>query len=459
MTELSAARMLALEVGSEVRTRHAFASDVLDAKLNKVQLSAEDAAFARVLALGVAATWGTLDEVIDRVLRHPGDINDDARDALRVSTYEMVFLGKQPHAAVDQGVSLVRTIAPRATKVANFALRRVSETVKDFPFGDPATDTDALARLYGFPSWLCDALISALGRARAESFMEASNEQAPVFLGSNACACSDETVRDSLEEGGVGYRVVHMGVDGSVLPGAYRIQDPSCVGRWPVAEMLESGKVVVADASAQTIASMSLPEAASSPINFLEIGSGRGTKTILLQSHAVRMRGRPLQITCVDKHGFKADVLARRLQELHIPVARIISADATDLSGILEPNTFDACLVDAPCSGLGTLRRHPEIRWRLQRSDIFALADVSLALLSEAARYLRPGGRLTYSTCTVLPRENEEVVKAFLASPVGTEFDIVPIGITGQSRLTFQTDVVKGSPDAHFACVFRKRLD
>jgi len=186
MSELNPARLLAVHVGAAARTRDAFAGDVLDARLGASGLSSEDRAFARVLSLGVASSWGTLDDVIDRCLRSPRDIEVDVRDALRVSTYEMVFLDKAGHAAVDQGVELVRAVQPKAAGLANAVLRKISVLKDDFPFGDPSSDDAALARSFAFPLWLASLLIEQMGRAAAARFMQASNTPAPVFFGVNA---------------------------------------------------------------------------------------------------------------------------------------------------------------------------------------------------------------------------------------------------------------------------------
>ena len=119
MSRLNPGRLLAAKVGAEVRIREVYTSEAIDKKLRTAKLVPEDAAFCRMLALGVSSTLGVLDETIDRALRSPDDITPDVRDCLRVSTYEILFLDKADHAAVDQGVELVRAIAPKAARLAN----------------------------------------------------------------------------------------------------------------------------------------------------------------------------------------------------------------------------------------------------------------------------------------------------------------------------------------------------
>lgn len=486
MAKLSPARNAALQVCRQVRQRNAFASQVFDSIVLPLHLSSEDEAFARVLVMGVVSTWGSLDDIINAGLSNPDDIDNNVRDALRISTYEMCFLEKEPYVAVSQGVELVRAVRPRAAKLANFALHRVAENAEELitfrsqhvhdvksTLGQSGvntsadmeaqhTTTDMLARSLGFPLWMAEKLIEQMGYIRALEFMKHSNDPAPLFIALNACYTSDRESIEELEAAGVSMRPVRLGADDQPIPGCVRMQHAHCIGQWPVQDMLASGACIVADASAQAIAWLSVPERADSasfdqPLRFLEIGAGRGTKTVLIQSHARRAWGIPFDLTCVDKHGFKANVLQKRVEDLHVPVQAIVQADATDLHDALEGQFFDACLVDAPCSGVGTLRRHPEIRWNLCPDEIKTLASLGLDMLKEASRYIAPGGRLIYSTCTVFSEENELVVKAFLESEEGQAFDIVPLEIGGGKRLTFSTSLGPASPDAHFACVFTKR--
>ncbi len=452
----TAARRVALEVCTTVREREAYAHDVLE-HYDLGHLDQKDRAFVRVLVLGVVATQGTLDEVIDRGLDSPDQAHGVVRDALRISTYEMLFLGKEAHAAVDQGVELVKHAKPKAARLANFALHRVAEARAEFPFADPDHDDAALARLHGFPLWLCEELVAQRGREAAAAFMQASNEPAPVFLAVNCCARGEQETLQELHDFGVMAKPVHLGPDEGAIPGCLKLARAQDIADEPIAGMLRDGRVIVSDASAQAIAQLVVSDLPDEAVSVLEIGAGRATKTVLMQSHAVRTRGAQVALTCVERHGFKKSVLLNRVQACKVDVEQVVLVDARDLGGRLEPASFDAVLVDAPCSGLGTLRRHPEIRWRLKREDVDELAKTSQALLCEASRHVKPGGRLVYSTCTALAQENEYVVKSFLESEQGSAFDIVALHVGGAQRLTFKTNLASGGPDAHFACVFKAR--
>ena len=134
-SKVSPARLAALEAVRLVRERDAFAQDIIAKRIDSSDLEPEDRAFATKLVLGAVSAQGTLDEIVDRALRSPSDVQPDVRDALRLGAYEIVFLDKSPHAAVDQGVELVRSIAPRAAGLANAVLRKIVMLKASFPFG------------------------------------------------------------------------------------------------------------------------------------------------------------------------------------------------------------------------------------------------------------------------------------------------------------------------------------
>jgi 16S rRNA (cytosine967-C5)-methyltransferase len=452
MSRLNGGRLVAARVGAAVQQRRAFTADVLETHLRQAKLSRADGAFARMLALGVTSTVGTLDETIDRCLKSPRDIQDDVRDCLRVSTYEILFLQKAGHAAVDQGVELVRAVQPKASRLANAVLRKIVAAAGEFPYGDPATDDAALARSRGFPLWLAQALISWMGRDEAARFMRACNQPAPVFFAVNACRAQEDDVRSAFAQEGVLLEPVRLNAKGDHVPGCLHAPTQQAVGTHAAREGFAEGTLLVSDAAAQAIAQLALPGA--KPRRFLEVGSGRGTKTILLQSGAQRAYGEQMSLVALDAHGFKADVLRKRALAYGIELEDAACADARKIPEGL--GVFDAVFVDAPCSGLGTLRRHPEIRWRLAESDIAAMANVSLDILCGASTCVTPGGRLVFATCTVAPQENEHVLKRFLESAEGGAFRIEPCPVNALSKLFFKTRLVEGGCDAHFAAVLRR---
>ncbi len=442
----SAARLAALEIVRVVRERSAYARDVAEARLRGRGLSREDRAFATMLALGVAAASGTLDDVLDRVLDSPRDVRPNVRDALRLSAYEIVFLKKDAYAAVDQGVELVRTVEPRAARLANAVLRRVVRAAESFPFGDPETDLSAAARLHGFPEDLACYLADDLGDGAVRELMAASVGQAPLYVAANAAKASDEEVAAVLRSAGSDVAPAASG--GRAVAGCLRVSEGRVLADGRVRKLLADGKALVADASAQAVAQIALPP--EKPDGFLEVCSGRGTKTVLLQSGALRAYGSQTDLVSIDNHPFKAKIVRERAEACGIELSASLAGDAAKLDRYVGDRLFGAAFVDAPCSGLGTLRRHPEIRWRLSDRDVDELADAALAILCSTARHVARGGMLTYATCTVTRAENVGVVRRFLEGPAGRDFALAPI----DGASCFAPAAAVGGPDAHFAVRF-----
>lgn len=440
----SPARQAALRVTSIVRERDAFAQELIHKYIDSSRMSREDRAFATRLTLGVVSSCGTLDDVINRCLDRVSDINDDVRDALRISTYEIIFLKKEPHAAVSQGVELVKTIAPKASGLANAVLRRIADKAHKFPFGDPRTDIEAFARLHAFPQWLAKRALLDLGPEATRDYLAGSNEPAPLFVAINAAKADESEVVETIVA--AHGDPVAVSVNGEDIPGCYCLSEGRVLFDGRVRHMIQTGQLLVSDASSQQIARLVLPE--EKPASLLEVGAGRGTKTVLIQSDAQRRYGSQIdEYVTVDNLEFKTNITAERAEEYGIHVSESITGDATALDDVVGERAFDVVFIDAPCSGLGTLRRHPEIRWRLNPEKIDEFAKTGLALLKSASTHVAPGGSIVFSTCTITRAENIDVVKAFLASDEGASFSLAPIG----GAPCFNPALKPGSPDAHFA--------
>ena len=442
----SSARVRAREVVSLVRERSGFAHEVFDSRLRDSDLPPAEVALATRLAYGTLQTQGTLDEAIDHYVGGK-KLEPRVRDALRVAAYEILFLRTPARAAVHQGVELVRSVRPQASGLANAVLRRLADDAPAFPWGDPDTDTPALARLYGHPLWLAEMWIAELGRDTAAAVMAADNEPAPLFVAVNPFGGSDQAV-------------IALQADGAqpqecAIQGCLRLDDaPRAVH----GSALRDGRVVACDAAAQLVARFARVTPGA---RVLEVGSGRGTKTMLLQGDAVG-RGGPAEIFALDLHAFKARLLEERLARFGVPGVRALVGDARDLGsvdGLPQAGSVDVVLIDAPCTGLGTLRRHPEKRWRVTPADLDSLAELGLQLLREAAQLVRRGGFVVYSTCTVARRENAAVVDSFLAGEQGSEWrvDSLSEDVPAEWRpfVTvegyFSSFPVSGGPDGHFA--------
>jgi len=222
------------------------------------------------------------------------------------------------------------------------------------------------------------------------------------------------------------------------------------------------GLVLVTDAAAQMA-----PRAAGSAGGgvVIDVAAGRGTKTALLQAACVAT-GAACEVYALDIHEFKVGVLMRRMQDLGVPGVIGVVGDATDVAsvdGLPALGTADVALLDAPCSGLGSLRRRPEKRWRVTTDDIDRLAVLQSEMLAQSALLVRVGGRVVYSTCTVSRAENQDVVTSFLEHADGA---FVTVDISGLVPVEWGTDITEegwfqsipriGGPDGHFVAVLER---
>lgn len=459
MTKLSASRRAALSTLLVARERSAYVRDLLNSKAGQQGLeglSDEDRAFATRLALGVASTWGTLDEVIDRFVTRPESLQPDVREALRIATFELLFLRKSPHAAVSQGVELVKTRAKSAAGLANAVLRRVSESAEEF-----MAESDA--HRFGLPAWLFERFVQDVGAQHAADLGAAGLDQAPTYIATVPMWVTDRRADQLLAMAGIVARPA------GAVPGSWRAQDARVVAS---SELLtgEEAQIVVADYGAQLVACLASPEPGE---RVLEVGSGRGTKSVLMAGHAHR-RGGVARIWALDLHESKAAPAAERLRRARVEGVTQVTGDARRLGAIAGlPPHFDRILVDAPCSGTGTLRRHPEIAWSLEPRDVTSCARTQLDMLVSCGERLASGGVMTYATCSVLAEENEGVVEAFLANEVGAQFEVVPVAdmaaATGIVELVDEVGELSGSQgylrtyprpdgcDGHFCACLRKR--
>lgn len=444
------ARRTALEALERIRTRDAFAEEVVDKVVDRAQLSPEDKAFATRLVLGVVSTSGVLDEMLYRCMRTPDDAQPDVMSALRISAYEILFLGKADYTAVDQGVELARDVAPRAGGLANAVLRRLATVAKAFPFGDPKTDDGAFAFQQGFPKWLLDEVQASIGREEGRLFVAASNQPAPIYVGVNALRATDEEMVALLTSAKGNPQPATSG--GITPPACYLLETGRVLQDGRIARALNLGQLIVSDASAQAVATLCLPE--EKPASFLEVGSGRATKTALIQSGAQRKYGSQIErYVAVDSFAFKGRILKERAETCGFNVSEMVVGDGRKLDELLGEELFDVVLLDAPCSGLGTLRRHQDIRWRIKPETIEEDAKLSAQLLQSAAAKVASGGLLVFSTCTVTRQENVEQVAHFLESEAGAAFVIEEVNGTGG----FANELVPGGPDAHFAVKLRRK--
>ncbi len=404
---ISAARAIALEVLTGVRERDAYANLLLPVLLDRRKPSREDAAFATELAYGTLRLAGRYDAIIARAAGRPIEkIDPPVLDVLRLGAHQLLALRTARHAAVHQAVEQARQVAGRgAAGFANAVLRRVGErdgAAWTAVLVDGVEDRyDRAALATGHPVWVVRELDAALatmadGGGDLDALLEVDDAAPPVGL----VALPGLADRgDLLDAEGLALRPHRLSPIGVELDGG----DP---GRLP---LVASGVVRVQDPGSQ-LAALALTRAR--PVRqgerWLDLCAGPGGKAALLAAEA-RIGG--AELTANEITPARAGLVEQALAA--VPGANPVEVgDGRRFAS--EDRRFDRILLDAPCSGLGALRRRPEARWRKRPEDLPALAALQAELLDAAIAALAPGGLLAYVTCSPVIAETTDVVTAAL---------------------------------------------
>jgi 16S rRNA (cytosine967-C5)-methyltransferase len=393
---VSPARLAAFEVLRRVQ-EGAYASVLLASIEN--ELKSTDRALCHELVMGVLRRQLWLDRLIELYAkRKAADLDDSVRLVLRLGLYQLRFLSRVPaSAAVNESVNLIHHARLRsAGSLVNAVLRRATREPEVDPTSGIADPLERLSVATSHPAWLLERWRAAFGAEEAEAFARANNEAARTAFRVVNSRALEADVCERLRAAGAEL------VASKIARGAWRITGAGHL----LAELAAAGDVYLQDEASQLVALLLDVHRGQ---RVLDLCAAPGSKTTQLAD----LSGNSAVIVASDlyEHRLRTLIAAAELQGLS-------SIHALVLDGLhqlpLTDGSFERVLVDAPCSGTGTLRRNPEIRWRISPADIQDLARRQTQLLSNAAIGVKPGGRLIYSTCSVEPEENEEVVKSFL---------------------------------------------
>jgi 16S rRNA (cytosine967-C5)-methyltransferase len=413
-----------------------------------------DRALAADIATGVQRWRAALDHLIVHFARRAIDrLDPEVVDILRLSAYQLLHLTRVPASAVvDDAVDLTRRAGKRsAAGFVNAVLRAISRSRHALPLpprpSDPA-DRDA-ALLYftialSHPGWLAARWYDRLGFEAAESWLQFDNHPAPLTLRVNRLMSTPEAVVKRLDDENVAVHPARFAPDALIVDSGAPLRTTA----------FEEGWFVVQDEASQLVALLATPPAGA---RVLDTCASPGGKTTAI---AAAMGNAGLLVAC-DVRDRRIDLLRRTVTTTGARRVRIVQADL--LNPLPFQARFDVLLVDAPCSGLGTLRRDPDIRWRRAESDLAAFAAAERRMLSNAADCVADGGRLIYATCSSEPEENEQVTDAFLASTPGFEpldARAVAVGMPEavvDARGHLRTEPHRQGLEAFFAAVFIRR--
>ena len=406
------ARESALRVLRSCRTNGAWADAALKAQLSRDALSAQDAALCSRIVYGVMQNQMLLDFYLGafctQKIQH---LQPPLAEILRMGAYQILFLEKVPDsAAVNEAVELAKLSGRgQAAGLVNAVLRKISRNKDQLP---PIPDRDVVEMLsvrYSHPKWLVKRLLALLGREEAEAFFRENNRIPPLTVQVNPARTTAEALCTGLEGRGIS-AAPHPWV-----PGCLEITGAGDLTALPE---FQEGMFLVQDPAARLV---TLAAGVGPGQRVLDVCAAPGGKSF---SAAFAMEDRGEVLAC-DLHANKLSRIKEGARRLGLSSVRTQAADGRVFHPEWE-KAFDTVLVDAPCSGLGIIRKKPDTRYK--KPDALTMLPVTqAAILENAASYVRPGGVLVYSTCTILPEENEQVCTVFLAEH--PEFSMDPFAL------------------------------
>jgi 16S rRNA (cytosine967-C5)-methyltransferase len=396
----SPARRWAFDILLRVEAESAYASSLIAALPET--LSREDRALIQEIVLGVLRWRASLDYFIELYSGRSLDQLDFAvAVALRMGLFQLRHLTRIPaSAAVNESVNLIkRARMSSAAGLVNAVLRKAATQLDDVAGADIVDQNHRASVEVSHPAWLIERWQAMLGVEEAKQLALANNSPPPVAFRVNTIAKGISGVIRDLESKGVAVR------ESSLANGAFVVDSgPSNI----VNQSARSGLIYIQDEASQLVSILLAPKRGD---RVLDLCAAPGSKS----THIAALAADEAWVVACDRHSHRLTTLRASCERLGISSVDAIALDATQaLPFDASTPRFNRVLVDAPCSGTGTLRSNPEIKWRLAPKDLERLAELQLMLLEQGSRWLAPGGRLVYSTCSIEPEENEEVVHRFL---------------------------------------------
>ena len=407
-------------------------------------LEGREAALATQLCFGVVQNQLLLDFYLSKFSNIPlRRMESKVVQALRLGLYQMLFLTKIPQsAAVNSSVELTRTHCknPRAPGMVNAILRSLQRNLNQLPTIPQNDPAEYLSILYSHPVWLVEELLPLLGSEGTAEYLQANNSQPPITAMVNTTRATTQQVAQLLAEQGVEVASHPWLEDCLVL---------NKTGNLERLDAYQQGLFYVQDPASRL---MALASGASRDMRVLDVCAAPGGKSF---PAAIQMDNQGEVISC-DLHPHKKKLIQAGADRLGISIIKPMTADGK-VRREEWVSAFDLVLVDAPCSGLGVIRKKPDIRYK-DPEPLADLPQVQQAILENAAGYVKPGGVLMYSTCTILPRENGEIVAAFLKKHpefVREAFTLPgPAGEVSEGEITLWPQVHQ--TDGFFICKLRK---
>jgi len=393
-------RGIAVKLLTRVERTDAYLDKLLDVELNDTELNPPDKRLLTELVHGVLRNQSRLDWVLTGFYHGQySKVAPNIRNALRVALYQILFLTRIPHhAAVNEAVEFVKKFrGQRLADTMNGLLRNIARNVENIRY--PLATNDELQYLsvvHSHPPWMVKRWLARYGFEETESLCKANNLRPFLTLRPNLLNTDYQGFVNKLVEVGIDYRRCFFMREYVTVRNLPNIRYSS---------MYQDGLFTIQDESAGLVGALMMPEAGDT---LIDLCSAPGGKAL----HAAEMMKNQGRIIAVDKYETRLKLVQEGAERLKVDIIEAVEGDAAEIS--LEE--ADKVLADVPCSGLGVLSKKPDIKWKREPEDLQKLVEIQRGIIRNAAKLVRPGGVLVYSTCTVEPEENAEIVKEFLAA-------------------------------------------
>ena len=439
------ARLLALRTIRRVEKDQAYLDRLIDYYQDQVRLKPEERKLFSELAYGVVRNQRLIDYYLEQVMDrkiHQTDLT--TRALLRLGAYQLLFLDKiPPPAAINETVKLS---AQYARPYINAVLRKLLE--KKNKLHSPDAEPDVVRRLsvkYSHPEWLVRRWLVQFGEEETERLLSANNERPPITLRVNSIRTSQSALIEYLARYNIKAKA------GKFSPYAVIIEEHKFPRRLPG---YEQGLFAIQDEASQVVVLLLEPKPGD---KILDACSAPGTKTLEIYQLMER-KGR---LVSADIHQKRLELVKKEAKRLGLSGFELLVQDLTqplNLSGKKKP-VFDKILIDAPCTGLGTIRRHPEIKWQRKPEDVQKLSELQKALIKNLAQYVKLEGILVYSTCTWTVEENQAVISLLIEKGEFELEDPKPY-LPSSARALIKNKIMQTFPHKHGTdgfCAFRLR--
>lgn len=435
-------RKLAVKILNRVLNEGAYSNIILSKELNEVELNDKDKALLTEIVYGVLRRRRTLDVIIANFVKDIKLMDKNILNILRVAIYQMNFLDKIPtYAACNEAVEEAKEVSESDSKLVNGILRSFTKNPDDINV--PGNKIDEYAYKFSFEPWMIRLLIKQYGENSAKKIMSGLNNVPKVSIRVNELNSDYDEVYDKLEE--MEYEVS----EGVICPEAINIKGGKSIENNP---LFIEGKITVQDESAMLVAPLlDLQEG----MNVIDLCSAPGGKT----THIAEILGNTGKVLAFDLHESKLGLIKENCDRLGITNVETCAGDATKLNAELVASS-DRVLIDVPCSGLGIIRKKPEIKWNKKRNDLREMIPVQREIMNNAWQYLKQGGVMIYSTCTLNKEENEENIEWFVNTHKDCEVKRIFVGKQDNlvySREGYLTVMPNENMDGFFIAKLEKR--